>query len=317
MNLIEFLNELKNKEIQLNFVNGKIRYSGPEHQITSQILQNIKENKEALIKYFWTFEKSNLIPVSMTGTKTPLVIVHGGEAANFLPEFFKHERPIVNYLDLGSDGEKIKFKNIDSLARHYIANLKKLIPHGPYILCGFSFGGLMASKMTEILQKEYNDKIPFIILFDTQTPQATFPEGPNKIYKLTHLIEENKVIFLLKALWKRIRRLKKLPRIIHLYKVWFLFNKPIPPRYRNKYILWVYTMLSKSYEPARIETDLLLFKSMESDGTYAESNLGWDGKMNNIETILLEGDHLQMISLEENFEIIADKIRVYFNKHEN
>ncbi len=167
-NLIQ---ELNHKGIQLSFSNGKLKYSGPEHHITPEIVQKLKDHKESLKRYLWPVENSNLIPINLKGTGTPFILVHGSNSVNFLSKYFDGKRPVLNYLDLGSNGERIPSKSIEEMAQNYIKQLIELVPDGPYIFCGFSFGGLLAFKMAEILQ-EKGTSVPCIILFDTKTPQA-------------------------------------------------------------------------------------------------------------------------------------------------
>jgi thioesterase domain-containing protein len=297
MALIELLKDLNSKNIKLNFLDGKLKYSGPQEKITPEILKRLKENKEELIKHLWSFEKYNLIPISLSGDKIPLILVHGGNSANFLPEFIKNERPLLNYLDLGSEGEKIEYKNIDSLARYYIHQLKLILPKGPYILCGFSFGGLLANTMANILQSEYKEKVPCLVMFDTQTPQA---KRPTRVKNLLFNVKGNKLLFLFNALLKRIKKLNK------FYYYYLIINKPLPSKYRKKYILQIYTKLSNYIVPAHVDSDLLLFIS--KDNEYIDPNLGWEGKVNKIETVFLDGDHLKILYLKENYSLIANKI---------
>jgi acyl transferase domain-containing protein/thioesterase domain-containing protein/acyl carrier protein len=273
---------------------------------SGQIKERAKKNVENLI---------NINYLSKTGKKTPLVLVHGGNSANFLPNYFKDTRPILNFSDLGSDGEKIKIKDIDTLSRFYIEQLKSTIPNGPYILCGFSFGGLVASKMAAIFQEEYGEHIPCLIFFDTKTPQAEIPKEPNKVYKLLYVVEENKLVFLFKAFLKRLRRIVYWIKKIKYYKIYHFINLPLPVKFRSKYIFSQYMKMAKNYVPSKIDTDLLIFKSNENP--IEDQNLGWSELMNNVETINVEGDHLELMILEKNFKIIGEKMLSFIESKED
>jgi acyl transferase domain-containing protein/thioesterase domain-containing protein len=245
---------------------------------------------------------TNLMYLNRSGSKTPFILIHGGNSANFLPKYFNNERPILNFFDLGSDGEKIKFKNIDEMAQDYVNQVTTLIPKGPYIFCGFSFGGLLAHKMAQILQSR-NEQVPYIIMFDCKTPQA---KEPNKMYKTLYLVKGNRLVFLMGALKRKIKK-------INFYKIYLLAGKVLPTKYRSKYIFSVYLKLAKTYFPTKINSDLLIFRSQENL-TY-DKNLGWDGLVNKIDLCEIKGDHLNILYIEDNQNVIHSNIQAFIDKH--
>lgn len=247
---------------------------------------------------------TNLMYINRSGSKTPFILIHGGNSANFLPKYFNNERPVLNFFDLGSDGERIKFKNIDEMAMDYVNQVTTLIPKGPYIFCGFSFGGLLAHKMAQILQAR-NEQVPYIIMFDCKTPQA---KEPGKIYKTLHLVKGNRLLFLMGAIKRKIKK-------INFYKIHLLLGNTLPTKFRSKYIFSVYLKLAKTYTPTKINSDLLIFRSVENH-TY-DRNLGWDNLVNNIDLCEITGDHLKILYIEENQKIISSEIRSFIDKHGN
>ena len=50
MTITNFLLELKQKNIELSFHEGKIKYSGPEENITPELIEKLKSQKGKLIK---------------------------------------------------------------------------------------------------------------------------------------------------------------------------------------------------------------------------------------------------------------------------
>jgi acyl transferase domain-containing protein/surfactin synthase thioesterase subunit len=248
-------------------------------------------------------ELKNLVFLCKEGNKTPLVLVHGGNSVNFLPKYFNRERPILNYFDLGSDGEKITIRSFEEMAELYIEQLIEAVPKGPYIFCGFSFGGLLAFKMAEVLQKRSPNQVSCIIMFDTKTPQAKYP---SKFEKLIY-INKNKIQFLVNALKWRLKRNK-------LYFIYLFFNITLPVKYRNKYILSIYDKFTAHYIPTKVDIDLLAFRSIEN--LTIDPHLGWDPLVKSIEIIPIEGDHVSILFLEKNYRIISEKIIFYLKSYE-
>lgn len=58
-----------------------------------------------------------------------------------------------------------------AVAREYVERVRKEIPHGPYILGGWSMGGMIAIKMAEILEKE-GEEVLGVMLIDSTNPEG-------------------------------------------------------------------------------------------------------------------------------------------------
>ncbi len=55
----ELIKELDRKNVQLTCTDGKLKFSGPENEITPELLSRLKENKELLIKYLTSQGQKN------------------------------------------------------------------------------------------------------------------------------------------------------------------------------------------------------------------------------------------------------------------
>jgi thioesterase domain-containing protein len=70
--------------------------------------------------------------------------------------------------------------SVEDMASRYIDEIQRVRPHGPYLLSGWSFGGLVAFEMAQQLRAAGED-VPLLILFDASLPsgrrgsQATSP----------------------------------------------------------------------------------------------------------------------------------------------
>src|SRR5262249_23289143 len=51
----------------------------------------------------------------------------------------------------GMDGEAEPFIHMDGMVTHYVAEIRLVQPHGPYFLCGYSFGGRLALEVARKL----------------------------------------------------------------------------------------------------------------------------------------------------------------------
>src|SRR5690606_776848 len=114
---------------------------------------------------------NSLVTIKSTGSKTPIYLVHGGglNVLTFEPlaKYMDKNQPIYALQALGLDGRKEKLLyTMEDLAQHYISEILESNPTGPYILGGYSFGGLLAYEMARQLIA-MGKKIEFIAILDT------------------------------------------------------------------------------------------------------------------------------------------------------
>jgi acetoacetyl-CoA synthetase len=66
----------------------------------------------------------------------------------------------------GLDGNAEPFDSIEDMARFYLGEIRRIQPRGPYLLAGFSFGGLVALEMAQALRRE-GETVEFLALLDS------------------------------------------------------------------------------------------------------------------------------------------------------
>jgi acetoacetyl-CoA synthetase len=109
----------------------------------------------------------------------PIIIAHGlGGRASFyqLAKHIRLDHPIFGIQGKGVDGLEEPLERIEDMANFYLDALSELQPHGPYILIGYSFGGLVALEMAQRLV-ENGQRIALLTLVDTYPHPRYFPAG--------------------------------------------------------------------------------------------------------------------------------------------
>jgi thioesterase domain-containing protein len=99
-----------------------------------------------------------VVPLRAAGTRPPLFCVCGGggdplafrEFALALP----HDQPIYSF-EIPPLGRAGTFPTVAQLATAYVDVVHRLQRHGPYYLCGHSFGGLVAYEMAALLASRW------------------------------------------------------------------------------------------------------------------------------------------------------------------
>ena len=67
---------------------------------------------------------------------------------------------------MGWDGEVVPFTRYEDMASHYVAGMRKVQPHGPYYLGGYSFGGKIAVYMARQL-KAAGEEVALLAIMDS------------------------------------------------------------------------------------------------------------------------------------------------------
>ncbi|MCB1330501.1 MAG: polyketide synthase dehydratase domain-containing protein, partial [Maritimibacter sp.] len=107
------------------------------------------------------------------GPRTPFFLVAGmfGNVLNLrhLAHLIGTNRPFYGLQARGLYGDEAPHDSIEAAARDYIAEMRQVQPHGPYMLGGFSGGGITAYEIARQLE-EAGEEIAALILLDTPLP---------------------------------------------------------------------------------------------------------------------------------------------------
>lgn len=121
-----------------------------------------------------------LLPLRTEGTKPPLFCVHPliglGWSYASLMRYLQPDRPLYAFQARGlrSDEPSARPQSVEEMAAQYLADIRRVQPHGPYHLLGWSFGGLIAHAIAGHLRAEGED-VAFLVLLDSY-PFVTNPE---------------------------------------------------------------------------------------------------------------------------------------------
>jgi pimeloyl-ACP methyl ester carboxylesterase len=79
------------------------------------------------------------------------------------------DREVYGLLSVGFNGESEPLTSVADMASHYVREIRTVQPVGPYLLCGYSVGGLVAYEMAQQLLED-GDETRFVGLFETPLP---------------------------------------------------------------------------------------------------------------------------------------------------
>ena len=81
------------------------------------------------------------------------------------------------------DGKETPFTSVPEMARHYIAEIRTVRPHGPYVVLGICTGGLIAYEMAQQLLEQ--GETATLVMMDTWHPTSYRPhryQWPMKLW---------------------------------------------------------------------------------------------------------------------------------------
>jgi thioesterase domain-containing protein/acyl carrier protein len=108
----------------------------------------------------------------------PVFVVHGvgGNVVELFPvaRRMPYQGAVIGIQARGLAGQAPPHASVEEMAIAYLKEIKARQPHGPYHLCGYSFGGLVAFEMARRLE-ESGDEIGLVGLFDTMMSPVRWP----------------------------------------------------------------------------------------------------------------------------------------------
>ena len=136
-----------------------------------------------------TLPWSPLVEIQPGRSAQPFFCVHpiGGEVICYaaLAHYLGPDQPFYGLEAPRLDDMSGYFISIESLAAHYIEVVQGVKPHGPYMLGGWSFGGVVAFEMARQLNRQ-GEHVALLTLFDTWTPRShrILPDDAHLLYEL-------------------------------------------------------------------------------------------------------------------------------------
>ncbi|NTX06686.1 non-ribosomal peptide synthetase, partial [Myxococcus sp. CA040A] len=121
------------------------------------------------------------------GGKTPFFCVHpvGGNVLAYaeLARRLGAERPFIGLQARGVNGEAAPRGTVEEMAQAYVTAMREVQPSGPYLLGGWSLGGVIAYEMTQQLRAQ-GEQVELLALIDSYAPDVTRAQEPSELDRL-------------------------------------------------------------------------------------------------------------------------------------
>jgi thioesterase domain-containing protein/NAD(P)-dependent dehydrogenase (short-subunit alcohol dehydrogenase family) len=258
---------------------------------------------------------SCLVPMQNKGSRRPFYCIAGmGGTLNNLRKLAlltSDTRPIYGLQPPGADDRSQLLYSVEDLARRYISEIRSVQPQGPYLLGGYSGGGVAAFEISRQLLAEGQSVafLAFIDSFSPALPQRSFgdrarihwqrvaDQGPRYLFDTVG----RRLVYERWDIWRRVAS---------------QLGKAFPRRYRYESIQDSWMVAEERYRPtptdgratlfrAREESALSLWTAVEVDEFH-----GWQRYLEGGVTVeLCPGNHSTMCE-EPNVRVLAQKLRL-------
>jgi amino acid adenylation domain-containing protein len=129
-----------------------------------------------------------LVAIQLQGDRPPFFGIHGSDGnVLFYREFSRllgKEQPFYGVQAQGLDGKPVARTSVEAMAAYYLEEMRKVQPHGPYLLGGYSFGGLAAYEIARHLRAA-GEEVVLLVLFDTHNPTQ-----PTRVRSWTQIVRQ-------------------------------------------------------------------------------------------------------------------------------
>jgi len=138
-----------------------------------------------------TPEDISLVPLRAGGDKEPVFCVHPAGGTVFcyleLARRLDEERPVFGLQAAGIDGASAPHETVAAMAAHYVTAIKSVQPEGPYHVCGWSTGGVVAFELARQLRVA-GDEVALLALFDAAIPRPGEAFGADDLLPMLELL---------------------------------------------------------------------------------------------------------------------------------
>ncbi len=264
-------------------------------------------------------EFSSLVPLQPHGKRPPLFLIHTtpGDVLGYGNLIFHldSDQPCFGFQSRGLGRAELSHHTIEEMAAHYIRDLRKVQPRGPYQLGGWCYGGIVAVEMAHQLRAA-GEKVAPLLLIETPAPT---PPLTNIFYytrRIGRLLcmkpSEWRIYLTAKTKYYRGRRTANELRFRRVDQTSGTDAKAVEQRnqlleqleqvYHTNLTAW------QHYKPRFYAGEIILFNAAQQDPAMIQDPLyGWPALAAKIEAHFIPGTH-DTILMEPHVQVLAEKM---------
>jgi aspartate racemase len=265
---------------------------------------------------------SSLVAIQPTGNRRPFFLIHpaGGHVFPYvhLAHYLGSDQPCYGLQARGLEEGQTPHLRIEDMAAYYIEALRTVQPQGPYLLGGWSMGGVVALEMAQQFQA-LGQRVALLALLDTRIPTAD-EELDDESFDARLLIDFVRYFGLSLDLRDSLARLPKhelLARVLEHAKRAGLMPADIEVSQAQPFIELCKAdfRATQNYVLHHYPGRITLFKAgQELAGTSSDPTLGWsEWAAEGVDVHVVPGNHATMV-YKPHVEVLAEELRACLDR---
>ncbi|MHC5210620.1 MAG: type I polyketide synthase [Planctomycetota bacterium] len=265
---------------------------------------------------------THLVPMhpGQGGDRTPFFLVAGmfGNVLNLrhLAHLLGSARRFYGIQALGLYGAHRLHESFEEMAADYLAEVRRVQPSGPYLLGGFSGGGITAYEMAQQLLAA-GEEVHLLAMLDTRLPTAPTLRANERLRIHWQRLCRDGPPYL--ARWVRNRLRWETARLIERWRD--DPDAPMPSEFRSEEIGAAFRRALPRYELQPYPGTITLFRPRLDEAhvlgpgrvtnthrDFVFHDNGWGAWARNVDVHEVPGDHDSMV-LEPNVRVLAARLR--------
>ena len=270
---------------------------------------------------------SPLVEIQRGDSRRPLFCIHpvGGSVLCYL-ELARHlgpEQPVYGLDARGLDAAQEPHTRIEDMAAEYLKAIREVQPEGPYLLCGWSMGGVVAFEMACQLQAQ-GERVSLLGLIDSaaSTIKTAAAEADDELGLLINFAQDLGLTpSQLTVPWEELSQMDSKERLVYLEEQ-AKSAKIMPPHLNHAQVARLYQVFKtniravQQYEPGAKVRRITLISSEQSTNTFQDSTMGWDElSAEGVEVFTIPGSHYSIVR-KPSVEILAQRLTACIAKTE-
>lgn len=229
--------------------------------------------------------------------RAPFFCVHGagGNVMNLrdVARGLSPEQPVYGVQARGVDGDELPLEDIAAMAADYLAEIRQAQPEGPYLLGGYSGGGVVAYEMAQQLTAA-GKPVGLLVLFDTFSPLLELRKTSLRSSLARFRAEGSSylrgVLSRRFETWRARRPERALDDLLAR-------GESVPLALREIHLLRAFTSAMAKYQTRPWSGPALLFSAQEVEWVFSGSRpaYGWDRLIARLEVRQVAGNHATLL----------------------
>jgi thioesterase domain-containing protein len=239
------------------------------------------------------------VALRRSGDRRPFFCVHGagGNVLNFreLSRAMDGDQPFYGLQAAGVDGMARPRESIEQMAAAYLSEVQRLQPSGPYVLGGYSGGGVVAFEMARQLTRA-GGRVALLALLDTFHPRMAL-RRMTLWSRLGRLRTEGWAY--VRAALERQRDLVRMARGGRAIERHVARRETIPFTLRELHLRSAFKVAIARYQPAPWEGRAVLFRATDIAYVFQSGgpDYGWGRDLpDGIEVVAMPGGHHSLLA---------------------